>query len=309
MNCFMTGATGVVGRPAVRALVDAGHEVRAVARDDAKADRLRAAGAEPVTVDVFDGPALVDAVAGCDAIVHLATNVPKLSRMGVPGAWKTHNRLRTETTAHLLEGARIHGIDTFVKESITFTYPDRGAEWIDESVAPDASLKALAPTLEGERLVREAGGRGIVLRFGLFYGAECRSTDEALRLARLHGAPSAGAADAYISSILAEDAARAVVAALAAPAGTYNVVDDEPLTRREYADAFAAAFDLPQLHLTPGGALRVVVGSSARALTASQRVSNRQFKEVTGWRPTAASAREGWPAVAAARQVAAGIDR
>ncbi len=309
MKCFLTGATGVVGRPAVRALVDAGHEVRAVARDDVKADRLRAAGAEPVTVDVFDGTALVDAVAGCDAIVHLATNVPKLSRMGVPGAWKTHNRLRTETTAHLLEAARIHGIDTFVKESITFTYPDRGAEWIDESVAPDHSMKSLAPTLEGERLVREAGGRGVVLRFGLFYGAECRSTDEALRLARLRGAPSAGAPDSYVSSILAEDAARAVVAALVAPAGTYNVVDDEPLTRREYADAFAAAFDLPHLHLTPGGALRAVAGSSARALTASQRVSNRRFREITGWRPTVASAREGWPGVAAARRVRAGADR
>jgi nucleoside-diphosphate-sugar epimerase len=301
MKCFMTGATGVVGRPAVRALVEAGHEIRAVARDERKADGLRAAGADPVTVDLFEPAGLVDAVAGCDAILHLATNVPRLSRMGIPSAWKTHNRLRTETTAHLLEAARVHGIGTFVKESITFTYPDCGDDWIDESVPPDPSAKALAPTIEGERLVREADIGGVVLRFGLFYGAACRSTGEALRLARLHGAPAAGAPDAYVSSILVADAATAVVSSLSAPAGTYNVVDDEPLTRRQYADAFAAAFGLPRLHLTPSGALRAVAGPSARALTASQRVSNRRFRDATGWAPSVPSAREGWPVVAAER--------
>jgi nucleoside-diphosphate-sugar epimerase len=300
----MTGATGALGRPAVRALVDAGHEVRAVARDDAKAAQLRDAGAEPIAVDLFDRDALVDAVVGSDAILHLATNVPPQSRMGLPGAWNTHNRLRTETTRHLLAGARAHDVGTFVKESITFTYPDRGDEWIDESVAPDTSTKMLLPTLEGEQLVEAftaEGGTGIILRFGLFYGAENRSTDEMRRLARMRSAPVAGHEDAYLSSIHSDDAATAVLAALSAPSGVYNVVDDEPLTRRDYVDAFAAAFDLPHLRLTPPLVMRVVARSSASALSASQRVSNRRFKDATGWQPATRSAREGWAAIGAGR--------
>jgi nucleoside-diphosphate-sugar epimerase len=304
MKCFMTGATGAVGRPAVRALLDAGHQVRGVARDDAKADALRAAGAEAVTVDLFDREALIEAVAGSDAILHLATNVPTIAKMALPSGWRTHNRLRTETTRHLLDAARIHGIRRFVKESITFTYPDRGSEWIDETVAPVQNVKALRPTLEGERMVLALAGvigDGVVLRFGLFYGPENRATDEALQLARFRSAPVSGKPDGYMSSIHMADAATAVVAALEVPAGAYNVVDDEPLTHREYVDALAAAFDLPRLRLTPTVALRAVGGKSAAALAASQRVSNRRFRDATGWAPAFRSAREGWAAIGAAR--------
>jgi nucleoside-diphosphate-sugar epimerase len=112
---------------------------------------------------------------------------------------------------------------------------------------------------------------------------------------------AAGAPGSYLSSIHVDDAATAVVAALGAPAGVYNVVDDEPLTRREYADAFAAAFDLPHLRLVPGPVLRAVGGKSASYLTASQRVSNHTYREATGWSPSYQSAREGWAAIALIR--------
>jgi len=312
MQCFVTGATGALGRPVVRALLAGGHDVRGVARDDAKARHLRDVGADPVVVDLFDGPALGDAAAGSDAIVHLATNVPPMMRMGLASAWRTHNRLRTETTEHLLAAARTHGIGIFVKESVTFTYPDCGADWIDESVAPDVSIKSLRPTLAGERLVEAftgEGGCGVVLRFGLFYGPECRSTDEALRLAGFGVAPIAGRGDSYVSSIHTDDAAAAVLGALAVPGGVYNAVDDEPLTRREYLDAFAGAFGLTRLRLTPGGVLRAVAGSGAKALTASQRVANRGFKDASGWAPVYRSAREGWAAIAAARATDGGKQR
>ena len=58
MKMFVAGGTGVVGRAAVPRLVAAGHEVRGAARSPEKADQLRAQGAEPVTVDLFD-PAAV----------------------------------------------------------------------------------------------------------------------------------------------------------------------------------------------------------------------------------------------------------
>jgi nucleoside-diphosphate-sugar epimerase len=304
MQCFVTGATGALGVPTVTALVAAGHDVRGVARNADKAAQLRAAGAEPVAVDVFDHDAIVDAVAGCDAILHLATNVPPLAKAGFMPAWKTHNRLRTEATRHLLDAARIHDIHRFVKESVTFAYPSSGAEWIDESVPVDESIKMLRPTLEGERLVAAydgAGGVGVVLRFGLFYGPYARAVDEALHTARLHRFPWPGPDDAYISSIHLDDVATSVVAALDAPGGLYNVVDDDPVTKREYVDAFAAAFDLPRLKLLPTRTMRTVAGSSGRMFTASQRVSNRKFHAATGWAPAYRSVREGWAAVGVER--------
>jgi len=307
MEVLLTGATGAIGRPTVRKLLERGHAVRAVARDDTKAERLRAEGAEPVRVDLFDRQAVDAAVDGVDAVLHLATHVPPLSRMALPTAWRTHNRLRTEATSLLLDAARAHDVGTFVKESITFTYPDRGDEWIDESVAPDDSSRMLRPTIEGERLLARFGadgGRGILLRFGLFYGPENRATDESLRLACTRLGPVPGDPDGYVSSIHVDDAATAVVTALDAPAGVYNVVDDEPLRRREYTDAFAAAFDLPRLRILPGGMVRAVGGSGAKALTASQRVANKRFKDATGWAPAYPSAREGWVSIAAQRAVA-----
>jgi nucleoside-diphosphate-sugar epimerase len=235
----------------------------------------------------------------------MATNVPPMSKMALPGAWNTHNRLRTEATRLLIDAARAHDVGTFVKESITFTYPDRGGAWIDESVPPDDSVKMLRPTLDGEHQVARFGvdgGRGVLLRFGLFYGPENRANDEYLKLARLRMAPVPGDPNGYVSSIHMEDAATAVIAALDAPSGVYNVVDDEPLTRREYADAFAAAFDLPHLRIAPAGVIRVVGGSGARAVTASQRVSNERFKTTTGWAPAYRSARDGWAAIGSQRK-------
>ena len=306
MKVFVTGATGAIGPATVRQLLDAGHEVRAVARTDEKAATLRRAGAEPITVDLFDPAAVRSATAGCDAIAHLATNVPPTSRAGRRRAWSTHNQLRTEGTRHLLDAARAHDIGVFVKESVTFVYPDRAAEWIDESVPP-VRAGLLAPTIEGEELVDAygaAGGRGVVLRFGLFYGPASRGVEESLRLARARASTVAGRAGAYLSSIHTDDVGTAVRAALDAPAGRYNVVDDEPLTRRDYLDAFASAFGLPHLWRTPALLVRLAAGSAASAVLASQRVANTRFKATTGWSPSQRDARVGWRAVAAAREQA-----
>ena len=97
------------------------------------------------------------------------------------------------------------------------------------------------------------------------------------------------------------DAASAVVAALDAPAGVYNVVDDEPLTRRAFSDAFAAAFGFGHLFITRPWMVKLSARSTADYLLRSQRVSNRKFRDATGWAPAFPSAREGWAAVAAER--------
>jgi nucleoside-diphosphate-sugar epimerase len=305
MRVFLTGATGAIGPATVRGLVDKGHQVRAVARTDDKATQLRAQSAEPVAVDLFDGDAVNAAVDGCEAVLHLATNVPPLRRMASKKGWATHNRIRTTATENLVDAALATGATTFVKESVSFVYPDGGDAWIDETTPPDESIAMLQPTLEGERMVERftaGGGTGVVLRFGSFYGPTARMVDEAVRLARWRMSMLAGKPQGYLSSIHTDDIAGAAVAALDAPSGIYNIVEDAPATRREYLDEFSAAFGLPKLRPMPTWLVRLAGGSGAEAVIRSQRVSNRKFREATGWSPRYPSVREGWPAVARGRE-------
>jgi len=304
MKVFLTGATGAIGPATIRALRGAGHDVRAVARGAEKAQLVRELGAEPVTVDLFDPAAVKEAVAGSEAVLHLATNVPPVSRAARKSAWDTHNALRTTATEHLVQAALDAGARTFVKESITFVYPDRGDDWIDEAVPADESIGLLVPTLQGERIALRFGGEGstsVVLRFGLFYGPDTRHTEESLRMARRRVSTVAGNKGAYMTSVHTDDVATAVVAALDAPTGIYNVGDDEPLTRRDYLAAFRNAFVLGRLFSAPSWLMRMIAGKSSRVLTASQRCSNQRFRDATGWAPAHRSAREGWAASAAAR--------
>jgi nucleoside-diphosphate-sugar epimerase len=296
VRVFVTGATGAIGGHAVPALLAAGHEVTALARTPEKAAGLTALGAVPSEVSLFDRAALTEALAGHDAVANLATAIPTPSTFLRPSAWAANERVRREGSAAVAAAVRAAGVGRLVQESITFLYPDRGAEWIDEDVAPDPFPLAEA------NLAAEENARGIensvVLRFGLFYGPGSGHTDLLLRLARRRIALVAGAPSAYLSSIHLADAASAVVAALDAPAGLYDVVDDEPLTRRGYAAALGEAVGRRPLLSLPGRAA-ALAGPQAESLVRSQRVSNRRLRTATGWAPRFVSFRDGLLAAAA----------
>lgn len=79
MKVFVTGATGFAGSHTAAALQRAGHEVRLLVRDAAKAERVFTmvgiTDPEIVTGDITDRAAIEAAVAGCDAVVHAAAMV------------------------------------------------------------------------------------------------------------------------------------------------------------------------------------------------------------------------------------------
>jgi 2-alkyl-3-oxoalkanoate reductase len=128
MRVFVTGATGVVGRRAVPLLVAAGHAVTAVGRSQPKRDALRAAGATPVDVDLFDAAALRRAVAGHEAVVNLATHIPPSSTaMLLPWAWRENDRVRREGSATLAGAARAEGVSRLVQESFAPVKEDGGS--------------------------------------------------------------------------------------------------------------------------------------------------------------------------------------
>jgi nucleoside-diphosphate-sugar epimerase len=303
MRVFVAGATGVLGRPTVESLVKAGHEVRGTARNGEKRDLLRSLGATPVAVDLFDPASVLDAVEGCEAVLHLATKIPSLTRMRWRGAWKENDRLRREATRNLVDGALDTGAGVFVQESITFIYGDGGEAWLDEDTPVRPAWVALDSTLDMEREARRFDGndrRSVVLRFGLFYAPYAASTRDSVKMMRRGMFGVIGRGDNYFSSIHVDDAATAVAAALDAPAGTYHVVEDEPVTQAEYADACAEAFGLRRPRRFPQWLGRFVMGGPSKYILQSQRVSNRRFKEATGWQPRYPSVREGFAMCAAA---------
>jgi nucleoside-diphosphate-sugar epimerase len=77
------------------------------------------------------------------------------------------------------------------------------------------------------------------------------------------------------------------------------VADDEPVTRAEYFAALAEAFELRRARIPPA-ALTKLGGRKVSVMARSQRVSNRRFRDASGWAPTYPSVREGWRAIAGA---------
>lgn len=299
MKVFVAGATGVVGRRAVPLLVQAGHQVTAVARTPEKAAALQKAGARPVTVSLFDADGVRRAVAGHDAVVNLATHIPRsFTRMLLPGAWRENDRIRREASAILAEAAMAAGASRFVQESFAPMYPDCGDEWIDEAVPP-SPVRYNRSTLDAELSAARfthAGGAGLVLRFAAFYGPDASHVPDLIRMVKRGMAPLPGPADAYFSSLSLHDAATAVVAALEVPAGIYNVAENDPLRRREFADVVAEGLGVPPPRMQPAWVSKLM-GSAGELFSRSVRINNRKLREASGWTPRYPSLREGWPAL------------
>ena len=299
MRLFVTGATGTLGRPTVQALLAAGHEVRALARSEGNVGLLARLGAAPVRGELYDGDALRQAMAGSDAVLHLATKIPPPEDASRAGAWRENDRIRAEGTRVLVDAARAAGVGAFLYPSITFLYADGGDRWLDAASAPLAVPAMLQSALVAEQEVRrftEQGGRGVVLRLGAFYGPDAPNSRWSADLARRGIGMVIGRDDAYWSHVWVDDAATAMVAAAErAPAGTYDVVEDDPRTRLEVATAMAVAVGRSWLWRPPVLAVRVLAGRDAADFAArSQRVSNRRFAAVTGWTPTMRHTLDGW---------------
>lgn len=302
MIVFVTGATGALGRPTVTQLLAAGHTVRALARTKKSVEELRALGAEPVLGNLYKSGDWLAALGGAGAVLHLATRIPAARKARRRGAWAHNNRLRTEGTKLLVNAALGAGVERVVYPSVTMVYADGQDRMLAAGTEGSAEQPTtiLQSTITAEAEVRrftEAGGTGIALRMGNLYGRHSGTPAPAIATAKRGVSMFVGRPEAYQALLWDEDAASALVAALQAPAGLYDVVDDEPLTRAELAEVLTDVVGKP-VKVMPLWFSRGLLRAGAAHMLRSQRVSHAAYTEATGWRPTIRSARDGLPLLA-----------
>ncbi len=282
---FVTGSTGVLGRRVVRQLIDSGHSVSAVARTSEKAERLRAAGATPVEVDLFDRTALAKVMKGHEAVVNLATNIPFGIASANPRAWRMNDRLRKDASVAIAGAIRDVGVDRLIQESITFPYVPGADRWIGENTERTyfALNRSVLDAEVAAASIAQSGAVPVVLRFAMFMAPESAHMKMVSDAAHRGVFGLIGQLDSYISFIHVDDAASAVVTALNVPSGTYNVAESDPLTRSNHREALQAASRRRSLRVVPSLLVKLA-GQGAESLTRSHRISTDLLQRVSPWR-------------------------
>jgi nucleoside-diphosphate-sugar epimerase len=306
MRVFVAGASGALGRPLVRQLIEAGHEVTGTHHSAASEQLLAALGAEPVRLDLLDPDAVRAAVLASrpEAIVHQATALTGASfGRNLDKTFTVTNRLRTEGTDALLAAAREAGVRRFVAQSFApYLYAREGgpvkteADPVDQAPPPNTGRTYAAITY----LERAATGfGGIALRYGGFYGA---ANDALIEPVRKRQFPVVGEGGGIFPWLHVEDGAAATVLALehAGPA-LYNVVDDDSAPVRDWLPVLASALGARPPRHVPAWLARLAAGPAAVVLATQARgAANTRARRELGWVPRYPSWREGFPAAYAA---------
>lgn len=293
MKVFVTGACGIMGRSAVTALLAAGHDVACLARSPRGVAQVEAMGADAVLGGMFDADRLVAAFSGCEAVCNMATRVPLGYAALRPGAWRVNDRIRSEGSRLVAEAARAAGVCRLVQESVSLVYADGGDDWLDES-SPVLVNRATEPMVLAEAQAQSFAGCGrdsVVLRFGGIVGDD-EFTRWRLARARSGQPIGVGPPQAWAHVIHADDVGSAVLAALDAPSGCYNV-GAEPVRRHELAQTLAGAVGRDRSSFVSRTLVRLG-GERLELLTRSQRVSSAAFVTATGWKPQHRELSSGW---------------
>jgi dihydroflavonol-4-reductase len=206
-TALVTGGTGFVGCAVVRALLDRGWDVVALARTEVSAGALAAAGARPARGDVRDPDAIRRAVVGCEAVFHAAG----LNASCLPDPAPLFG-VNVEGTRNVLEAAARAGVRRLVLTSSAASIGERaGAVGREDTRHRGSFLTAYERSkFDAERLVLERGP-ALGLEVVCVNPASVQGPGRAEGTARLLLAAARGrlplAVDAWLSFVDVDDCA------------------------------------------------------------------------------------------------------
>jgi nucleoside-diphosphate-sugar epimerase len=261
-----------------------------------------------VLADGLDRDSLVTAIVAAEpeVVVHQMTALGGVTDFrNWDGAFAVTNRLRTEGTDHLLEGARAAGARRVVAQSFgNWNYERRGgpvkteADPLDPD-PPPTMRQTLAAIQHLETVVtRNAAFEGLALRYANLYGPHTSfaADGEIVAQVRKRRLPIVGGGGGVWSFVHVDDAAAATVAAIEhGDPGVYNVADDEPASALVWLPALAKAAGAKPPRRVPAWLGRLAAGEAAVSMfTEIRGADNDKAKRELWWTPRLRSWRQGF---------------
>jgi nucleoside-diphosphate-sugar epimerase len=293
MRIFVTGASGWIGSAVVPELLGAGHEVVGLARSDASAQRLEAAGATVHRGDLDDPEGLAKAAADSDGVIHLAFQHEVAFGGNFAAAGAADRRAVEAMGAALADSDR-----PFVLASGLLGLSDGRAATEDDGLVASPEVRAnpagrRAATALLTLSLRGVGVRSSVLRFAPTVHGDGDNGFIAtlVGIARQRGfAGYVGDGTNRWPAVHRSDAARlARLAVESAPGGSVlHAVAEEGVPFREIAEAMGRHLDIPVKSVAPQDAPEHF-GFLARFVALDSPVTATITREVLGWEPTGPS--------------------
>jgi 2-alkyl-3-oxoalkanoate reductase len=267
VTVLVTGAAGFLGSQVVRMLAEAGECPRVLVLPGDSVMALEGCDYELHPGDLADRTSLVPALSGVDRVLNCAA---RTGPWGRDDEYERTNVLGLET---LVREALDAGVRRVVHVSSITVHGNDVRGTADESAPLREEPNPYSRTkVAGERLlqrmVRDEGAPVTVVRPGWIYGPGDRASFGRLAERVADGRMVVvGRGDNHLPLIYVRDAARGVLLAseVEQPGATYLLVNDEPVTQREFLAAVAAELGVPAptRHLPYRVAL--VAGAAAEA--------------------------------------------
>ncbi|MFD9129672.1 SDR family oxidoreductase [Kitasatospora sp. NPDC059571] len=286
MRIFVTGASGWIGSALVPELIGAGHRVVGLARSDASAAALTAAGAEVVRGTVDDLDVLGAAAAGADGVVHLAFKHDIAFGGDFRGAAEADRRA-VDTLGEALAGT---GRPLVIASGLAGLKPGQAATEHDVPVADGSPVSARAVTAAAVLALASRGVRSSVVRLA----PTCHGDGDNGFMATLVAIARATGVSGYIGdganrwpAVHRLDAARLFrLAVERAPAGTVlHGAAEEGVAIRDVAQVVGRHLGVPVAPVAPEDAAAHFTWLGG-FLALDCPASNTLTRELLDWDPT-----------------------